>query len=87
MTPERLTPILCESLLSGAVAQLGERHAGSVEVTGPSPVGSTGREITQRPFGRSHSPVLHGPPTTTLPAWSTAEQTSPWPKVCGPGRV
>ena len=27
----------------GAVAQLGERHAGSVEVTGSSPVGSTGR--------------------------------------------
>ena len=29
----------------GAVAQLGERHAGSVEVTGSIPVGSTPEEM------------------------------------------
>ena len=34
-----LLAILCESF--GAVAQPGERHAGSVEVTGSIPVGST----------------------------------------------
>ncbi len=33
--------ILCYNSIHGPLAQLGERHAGSVEVTGSSPVGST----------------------------------------------
>ena len=53
----------------GAVAQLGERHTGSVEVRGSSPLGST---IANRKGGLHNPPFLiptqpHSQPTRRTP--------------------
>ncbi len=45
--------IFCYNFAHGALAQLGERHAGSVEVAGSSPACSTNQAISIALFGFS----------------------------------